>query len=63
MYCELSRDGFDGERYQARFDVLAAAGADVHGEATFVMSYAPESVLDAGCGPGRFDDRCSAAPR
>jgi SAM-dependent methyltransferase len=51
--CELSRDGFDGERYQARFDALAAAGTDVHGEATFVMSYGPESVLDAGCGTGR----------
>jgi SAM-dependent methyltransferase len=50
---ESSRDGFDGERYQARFDELAAAGAEVHGEADFVMGYAPESVLDAGCGTGR----------
>jgi SAM-dependent methyltransferase len=47
------RDGFDGERYQARFDALAATGADVHGEASFVMGYAPESALDAGCGTGR----------
>jgi SAM-dependent methyltransferase len=50
---ELFRDGFDGECYQARFDALAAAGGDIHGEADFVMSFAPESVLDAGCGTGR----------
>ncbi len=48
-----SDDGFDGERYQARFDALSASGEDVHGEADFVMSYLPESVLDAGCGTGR----------
>jgi 2-polyprenyl-3-methyl-5-hydroxy-6-metoxy-1,4-benzoquinol methylase len=45
--------GFDGPRYQARFDALAAQGVDVHGEATFVWSFAPETVLDAGCGTGR----------
>lgn len=44
---------WDGERYQARFDQLAASGASVHGEAEFVMAFAPESVLDAGCGTGR----------
>jgi SAM-dependent methyltransferase len=44
---------FDGEDYQARFDELAASGADVHGEASFVRAYAPASVLDAGCGTGR----------
>lgn len=44
---------FDGERYQARFEDLVKAGMDVHGEARFVMSFAPESVLDAGCGTGR----------
>jgi SAM-dependent methyltransferase len=49
----LGRDPFDGERYQARFDELASSGTDVHGEARFVMGYAPESVLDAGCGTGR----------
>lgn len=32
---------------------MAATGADVHGEATFVRAYAPASVLDAGCGTGR----------
>jgi SAM-dependent methyltransferase len=44
---------WDGARYQARFDELAASGADVHGEATFVRGYEPSSVLDAGCGSGR----------
>lgn len=44
---------WDGADYQHRFDELAASGADVHGEATFVMRYAPRSVLDAGCGSGR----------
>ena len=42
-----------GDEYQARFDALAAAGSDVHGEATLVRSYAPARVLDAGCGTGR----------
>ncbi|MGC9961866.1 MAG: class I SAM-dependent methyltransferase [Acidimicrobiales bacterium] len=46
-------ESFDGENYQARLDDLLKAGADLHGEARFVMGYAPESVLDAGCGTGR----------
>ena len=44
---------WDGEGYQERFNRLAASGADVHGEATFVRAYEPGSVLDAGCGTGR----------
>lgn len=44
---------WDGRSYQERFDALAAAGAPVHGEADLVASYAPGSVLDAGCGTGR----------
>jgi 2-polyprenyl-3-methyl-5-hydroxy-6-metoxy-1,4-benzoquinol methylase len=44
---------WDGDEYQRRFDELAASGADVHGEATFVAAYSPTSVLDAGCGSGR----------
>lgn len=44
---------WDGEDYQARFDRLASSGADVHGEADFVMSFEPRTVLDAGCGTGR----------
>jgi 2-polyprenyl-3-methyl-5-hydroxy-6-metoxy-1,4-benzoquinol methylase len=45
--------GFDGGDYQARFDALADRGVDVHGEATFVRSFRPATVLDAGCGTGR----------
>ncbi|MGA7833873.1 MAG: class I SAM-dependent methyltransferase [Acidimicrobiales bacterium] len=44
---------FDGKAYQARFDALAQKGVDVHGEATFVRSLNPATVLDAGCGTGR----------
>jgi SAM-dependent methyltransferase len=42
-----------GDEYQARFDALAAAGTDVHGEAALVRSFTPTRVLDAGCGTGR----------
>ncbi len=45
--------GFDGDDYQRRFDELARAGLDVHGEAEFVASLGPRTVLDAGCGTGR----------
>ncbi len=41
------------DRYQQRFDELAAAGQNVHGEADFVMELGPSRVLDAGCGTGR----------
>lgn len=44
---------WDGDRYQRRFDELAAAGEDVHGEASFVCAFDPQTVLDAGCGSGR----------
>ncbi|MEY2450700.1 MAG: hypothetical protein QOD92_274 [Acidimicrobiaceae bacterium] len=44
---------WDGDDYQRRFDQLADAGQDVHGEATFVLRLSPHSVLDAGCGTGR----------
>jgi SAM-dependent methyltransferase len=45
----------DGDVYAARFEQLAAAGADVHGEATLCASLVPPGsrVLDAGCGTGR----------
>jgi len=42
-----------GDAYDRRFQDLARSGADVHGEATFVESLGPRSVLDAGCGTGR----------
>jgi 2-polyprenyl-3-methyl-5-hydroxy-6-metoxy-1,4-benzoquinol methylase len=46
-------NAWDGDDYQRRFDALAASGRDVHGEAAFVMTFAPATVLDAGCGTGR----------
>ncbi len=42
-----------GAAYDKRFEDLASAGVDVHGEATLVDSYGSSSVLDAGCGTGR----------
>lgn len=42
-----------GAAYDERFERLARAGHDVHGEASFVMAYEPSTVLDAGCGTGR----------
>jgi trans-aconitate methyltransferase len=42
-----------GDAYDRRFAQLAAAGVDVHGEADFVASFSPATVLDAGCGTGR----------
>jgi len=46
-------ESWDGDRYQQRFDALAASGVEVHGEADFVGRWHPASVLDAGCGTGR----------
>jgi SAM-dependent methyltransferase len=44
-----------GSRYAERFAALAAAGNDVHGEASLCASLLPigARVLDAGCGTGR----------
>jgi SAM-dependent methyltransferase len=42
-----------GADYDRRFEEMAARGVDMHGEAAFVDSYGPGSVLDAGCGTGR----------
>ena len=42
-----------GADYDRRFEGLAAAGMDMHGEAALVASYRPATVLDAGCGTGR----------
>lgn len=41
------------DSHDERFRRLAAAGHDVHGEASFVAGYQPATVLDAGCGTGR----------
>jgi SAM-dependent methyltransferase len=46
-------DGPVGAEYDDRFERLARAGRDVHGEASFVAGYEPGTVLDAGCGTGR----------
>jgi len=47
--------GGSGRDYAARFDALAAAGEDVHGEAALCAALVPvgSRVLDAGCGTGR----------
>ncbi len=42
-----------GAQYDRRFEELAAAGVEMHGEASFVESFGGGSVLDAGCGTGR----------
>ena len=44
-----------GRAYAARFEQIAAAGTDVHGEASLAADLvpAPARVLDAGCGTGR----------
>jgi SAM-dependent methyltransferase len=42
-----------GDRYERTYELRAAAGEEVHGEANFVMRFSPGSVLDAGCGTGR----------
>jgi len=52
----ISGGGVRGADYDARFDRLAASGADVHGEADLIwtlLAERPGSVLDAGCGTGR----------
>lgn len=42
-----------GDQYERTYELRAAAGEDVHGEANFVARFSPTSVLDAGCGTGR----------
>jgi SAM-dependent methyltransferase len=42
-----------GAAYDRRFEDLARAGMDMHGEVALVASFRPASVLDAGCGTGR----------
>jgi SAM-dependent methyltransferase len=43
----------DLEEYESRWEHLAAAGEEVHGEADLIASLGPGPVLDAGCGTGR----------
>ena len=51
--------GVGGADYAARFAALAAAGEDVHGEASFCAGLVPPGarILDAGCGTGRVATR------
>lgn len=48
------RRRIDIEAYDERFERMAAAGQNVHGEADFIASFSPASILDAGCGTGRI---------
>ena len=48
---DSERPGAD--EYDRRFREEERAGRDMHGEADFVASLRPASVLDAGCGTGR----------
>jgi 2-polyprenyl-3-methyl-5-hydroxy-6-metoxy-1,4-benzoquinol methylase len=43
----------DLEEYYSRWTRLESLGQSPHGEADFIESLAPRSVLDAGCGMGR----------
>ena len=49
----LAEAGGRSETYDRRWEELAAAGQNVHGEADLVEGLGPRSVLDAGCGTGR----------
>ncbi len=49
----LAEAGGRSETYDRRWEELAAAGENVHGEADLVERLNPRSVLDAGCGTGR----------
>lgn len=49
----LSEAGGRSATYDQRWEELAAAGHNVHGEADLVESLGPRSVLDGGCGTGR----------
>ena len=49
----LNERNIQGDHYDAPYAERERAGENVHGEADFVESYGPASVLDAGCGTGR----------
>jgi SAM-dependent methyltransferase len=50
-----TEDPTQSARYIERFRTMAAAGADLAGEARLIDAMAPRGarILDAGCGPGR----------
>lgn len=43
----------DADGYDQKWQQMEADGQSAHGEADFVQSFSPTSVLDAGCGTGR----------
>jgi SAM-dependent methyltransferase len=47
------RAEIDLEEFHRRWERMEASGTAAHGEADLIESYAPASVLDAGCGMGR----------
>jgi SAM-dependent methyltransferase len=47
------RQQVDLDRYDERWQRMAAAGENPHGEADLITSFRPASVLDGGCGTGR----------
>ncbi|MFM2077079.1 MAG: hypothetical protein RJA49_969 [Actinomycetota bacterium] len=47
------RRDIDLGEFHSRWTRMEADGTAAHGEADFIASYAPASVLDAGCGMGR----------
>ena len=47
------RRDIDLAEYHTRWTRLEVEGKATHGEADLIASYAPTSVLDAGCGMGR----------
>ena len=49
----LAEAGGRSDTYDRRWEELAAAGQNVHGEADLVERLRPRAVLDAGCGTGR----------
>ncbi|HZX55388.1 MAG TPA: hypothetical protein VFE86_11950, partial [Ilumatobacteraceae bacterium] len=48
------RRRIDIDAYDERFARTVATGANPHGEADFITSLNPTTVLDAGCGTGRI---------
>lgn len=54
-------DGTRAANYDQKWQQMADAGQNPHGEVDFVEQFSPQSVLDAGCGTGRvaleFDRR------
>lgn len=49
----LAEAGGRSQTYDERWTAMQAEGREIHGEADFVESLGPASVLDAGCGTGR----------